>query len=154
MVFVAICFITLLPCTNQHGLGANKNVLFLVADDMRPEISSYFGADYPSMVFSCVHTPNLDALAGQSTVFRRAFVQQALCCPSRTSLLTGRRPDTTRVYGDSYFRTEMGDFTTIPQFFKNNGYRSIGMGKIFHPGSASGNDDPVSWSDEYCHSPG
>ena len=131
---------------------AKKNVLFLVADDMRPEINSYFGTDYPSRLFPSIHTPNLDNLAKNCTVFRKAYVQQAVCSPSRSSFLTGRRPDTTHVYDSiSHFRTTGGDFTTIPQYFKNKGYRSFGMGKIFHPGGKSGSDDPVSWSEEYYH---
>jgi iduronate 2-sulfatase len=98
-----------------------------------------------------MHTPNLDSLASKSLLLKRAFVQQALCSPSRTSLLTGRRPDTTHVYDlSTYFRKAAGNFTTIPQFFKNNGYLSIGMGKIFHPGmAASGDDDPISWTEPY-----
>ena len=76
-----------------------------------------------------------------------------MCCPSRASLLTGRRPDTTHVHYAQYWRDVGGDFTTIPQYFKNHGYRSIGMGKIFHTrGKASGHDDAVSWTDEYYRS--
>ncbi|XP_050395464.1 iduronate 2-sulfatase [Patella vulgata] len=82
---------------------------------------------------------------------KRAYVQCALCSPSRTSFLTGRRPDTTRVYDlKHYFRDVGGNFTTIPQFFKSHGYRSVGMGKIFHPGVvASNNEDPPSWNKFY-----
>ena len=73
-------------------------------------------------------------------VFRRTYVQYALCAPSRTALLTSRRPDTSRVWAiGPYFRQTTGrNYTTLPQFFKNNGYRSIGHGKIFHEGNASG----------------
>ena len=57
-----------------------------------------------------------------------------MCSPSRTSLLTGRRPDTTRVVNlETFFRDIGGDFTTLPQYFKQHGYRSINVGKIFHP---------------------
>ena len=91
-----------------------------------------------------MHTPNLDALADESLLFLNAFVQQALCSPSRTSLLTGRRPDTTRITViGPYWRDMGGNFTTIPQFFKEHGYRTLGGGKIFHGGSASNNDDPA-----------
>jgi iduronate 2-sulfatase len=100
-----------------------------------------------------MYTPNLDSLASRSLVLERAYVQQALCGPSRASLLTGRRPDTTHVYQcGRYFREKGGNFTTIPQYFKMNGYRSIGMGKVFHSkGKNSGGDDPVSWSEPYFH---
>ena len=97
-----------------------------------------------------MHTPNLDKLAAKSLLLKRAHVQQALCNPSRTSLLTSRRPDTTHVYDTyHYFRTHSGNFTTIPQYFKEQGYRTIGAGKVFQPGLASGYNDPISWTDPY-----
>jgi len=98
-----------------------------------------------------MHTPNLDRLATHSLLLRRAYVQQAVCSPSRTSLLTGRRPDTTRVHDLlRYWRTAAGNFTTLPQYFKDNGYRTAGAGKVFHPGRASGgHDDPLSWTEPY-----
>ena len=133
---------------------ARPNFLFLVADDMRPELSSYYGPDFPSPVHPMMYTPNLDRLAARSLLLKRAYVQQAVCSPSRTSLLTGRRPDTTHVYDlVHYFRKVGGNFTTVPQYFKQHGYHSVGMGKIFHPGSASGDDDPISWSEPYFHAP-
>jgi iduronate 2-sulfatase len=97
-----------------------------------------------------MQTPNLDALASKSLVMKRAYAQQSLCVPSRASVLTGRRPDTTGVTDFThYWRESGGNFTTIPQYFKENGYHSVGMGKIFHPGGCSGNDDPISWSEDY-----
>lgn len=131
---------------------ARKNILFLVADDMRPEINAYRGKDSPSSVHPPMYTPNLDALASKSLLLKRAHVQQAVCSPSRTSLLTGRRPDTTHVYDlHTYFRNVSGNFVTIPQYFKMKGYESIGIGKIFHPGHDTGNNDPVSWTKSYFH---
>ncbi|XP_053381970.1 iduronate 2-sulfatase-like [Mercenaria mercenaria] len=132
--------------------SARKNVLFFAVDDLRPELTCFEGPDFPSPVHPPMHTPNIDALAARSLVLKRAFVQQAVCSPSRTSLLTGRRPDTTHIYDlVHYFRKLGGNFTTIPEFFKMNGYISAGMGKIFHPGPASGGDDPISWSLPYFH---
>ncbi|XP_046555768.1 iduronate 2-sulfatase-like [Haliotis rubra] len=98
-----------------------------------------------------MYTPNLNRLARSSLVLQRSYVSQAICSPSRTSVLTGRRPDTTRVWDlKHYWRIVGGNFTTIPQYFKENGYRTVGMGKIFHPGKrASGNNDPISWTDPY-----
>ncbi|XP_071099231.1 iduronate 2-sulfatase-like [Haliotis cracherodii] len=85
-----------------------------------------------------MHTPNHDGLAKKSLLLRRGYCQYAVCGPSRASALTGRRPDSTHVYDlHHYWRKEGGNFTTIPQFFKDNGYNTIGMGKIFHPGIAS-----------------
>ena len=133
-------------------VSARKNILFIASDDLRPNLGVYDGVnsdifDSPNMV-----TPNIDKLAEKSILFERAYVQYALCSPSRSSLLTGRRPDTTHITDlESYFRTIGGNFTTIPQFFKNNGYKAINVGKIFHHGLAAsgpgtGNDD-VSWTD-------
>merc|ERR1712038_794975 len=112
-----------------------KNVLMIIADDMRPNLGVYEDANQftsPKMV-----TPNLDSLANQSLVLTRAYTQVALCGPSRTSILTGRRPDTSRCYSnpDSFRENGGKDWLTIPQFFKENGYISLGVGKIFHPGS-------------------
>ena len=85
---------------------------------------------------------------------RFSYVQQAVCSPSRTSLLTGRRPDTTHVYDLwHYFRNTGCNVTTLPQYFKEIGYRTAGHGKVFHPGHASNNDDPPSWTEPYYHSP-
>ena len=127
-------------------------MLFLVADDMRAQIGAYEGKHFPAVVSPKMHTPNLDTLASRSLLFERTYCQLAICAPSRSSLLTGRRPDTLHVYEiGPYFREVSGNFTTLPQYFKNNGYLSIGMGKIFHKGASSGYDDPVSWSEPYFH---
>lgn len=124
-----------------------KNVLFLAVDDLRPELNAY-GYDF-------IKSPNVDKLATNSILFERAYCQLAVCSPSRASLLTGRRPDTIHVWQikkDEYWRITVPNATnatTIPQYFKENGYISIGMGKIFHPGPASGYDDEeYSWSPE------
>ena len=116
-----------------------------MADDLRVQLGAYEDTSPKKM-----HTPNLDQLAAKSMVLKKAYVQQAVCSPSRASLLTGRRPDTTKVFDlDTYWRNAGGNFTTIPQYFKENGYKSIGMGKIYHPGASSGYDDPLSWSADY-----
>ena len=110
-------------CAFSHSTGFAKNVLLLISDDMRPDIGAY-GAQH--MV-----TPSLDRLASRSAVFRRAYVQQAVCSPSRTSMLTGRRPDTTRVVDlIHYWRHQGGNFTTLPEYFKQHGYKTAGIGKV------------------------
>lgn len=125
--------------------GTRKpNVLFLVADDLRPWLGCY-GESF--MV-----TPNIDQLAAKSVRFDRAYVQQGVCGPSRASFMTGRRPDTTRVLDlETYFRTAGGDFTTVAQYFKEHGYITEGIGKIFHPGRSGGSssDFPYSWSTRF-----
>ncbi|MBM3735843.1 MAG: sulfatase [Acidobacteria bacterium] len=113
----------------------HPNVLFIAVDDLRPEFGCY-GA-------TTIRTPNIDRIARRGMVFLRAYCQQAVCSPSRSSLLTGARPDTTKVWDlVTHFRTAMPDVVTLPQLFKSNGYFVQGMGKIFH----GGYDDPPSWS--------
>lgn len=130
--WVSICMLLLqLLRFSQHGVrGKPMNVLMIAIDDLRTEISAYPEGAH-------VHTPNIAKLAERSVVFERAYVSVALCMPSRTALLTSRRPDVSRCWtieADQYFRRSGGNFTTLPQIFKNNGFRAIGMGKIFHEG--------------------
>ena len=119
--------LALLGSLTYFAHAARDNILFIATDDMRPELSPY-GHRY-------MRTPNLQALADETGAFtfRRAYVQQALCAPSRTVILTGRRPDSSRVWAiGPYFRdTTLRHVVTLPQFFKQHGYRAIGHGKIF-----------------------
>ncbi|KAL7394928.1 hypothetical protein ABVT39_007274 [Epinephelus coioides] len=118
-----------------------RNVLFIMADDLRTSLGCYGD--------SVVKSPNIDQLASKSQVFLNTYAQQAVCAPSRTSMLTSRRPDTTRLYDfNSYWRTHSGNYTTLPQHFKSNGYFTMSVGKVFHPGIASNHSDdyPYSWS--------
>jgi arylsulfatase A-like enzyme len=111
------------------------NVLFLPVDDLKPALGC--------MGDPHAKTPNIDKWMARGTVFNRAYCQQAVCSPSRSSLLTGRRPDTTKVYDlVTHFRDHIPDVVTLPQHFKDNGYAVRGIGKIYH----GGYDDPKSWS--------
>ncbi|XP_059993396.1 iduronate 2-sulfatase isoform X4 [Lagenorhynchus albirostris] len=117
------------------------NVLLIIVDDLRPSLGCYGD--------KLIRSPNMDQLASRSLLFQNAFAQQAVCAPSRVSLLTGRRPDTTRLYDfNSYWRAHSGNFSTIPQYFKENGYVTMSVGKVFHPGVSSNHSDdsPYSWS--------
>ncbi|XP_041357724.1 iduronate 2-sulfatase-like [Gigantopelta aegis] len=134
-------------CQSYSGLS-RPNILIIVVDDLRPTLGCY-GSEH-------LITPNIDNLASRSVVFNKAYVQQALCGPSRTSFLTSRRPDTTRLYDFySYWRNAAGNFTTLPQHFKENGYVAQSVGKVFHPGIASNytDDYPYSWSFPAYHPP-
>ncbi|MDL5049793.1 sulfatase [Oscillatoria amoena NRMC-F 0135] len=104
-----------------------KNVLMIAVDDLRPELGCY-GAKQ-------IHSPNIDALAARGVTFESAYCQQAVCSPSRTSLLTGKRPDTTKIYElQTHFRKHLPDTITLPQAFKQAGYQTAGLGKIYHGG--------------------
>src|SRR3954469_9942616 len=111
------------------------NILFIAVDDLRPELGCYGNP--------LVKSPNIDRLARRGLVFDRAYCQQAVCSPSRSSLLTGTRPDTTKVWDlNTHFRKALPEVVTLPQLFKSNGYFTRAMGKIYHHGY----DDAASWS--------
>ncbi|MCB1234557.1 MAG: sulfatase [Verrucomicrobiae bacterium] len=120
------------------GFAADKpNVLFIAIDDQNDWIG-YLGG-HPD-----AKTPNIDALAGRGTAFTNAHCQAPLCNPSRTSLLTGKRPSSTGIYGLApWIRTveEFKDVVTLPQHFMKNGYRTYYTGKIFHGGYSRGKGD-------------
>ena len=117
------------------------NVLFIASDDMRPQLGCYGDPT--------VKSPNIDALAQRGMLFNRSYVQQALCSPSRISMLSGRYPATTGIFEiGRTLRTTMSDITTLPQHFKNNGYHTRSLGKIYHVGI----DDDASWTIPAWHS--
>ena len=139
----------LLPCAlialalhePLHAADSRPNVLFIISDDMRPQLGCYGDPTAKS--------PNLDRLAERGRLFERSFVQQALCSPSRISMLTGRYPATTHIFEiGRTLRTTMPDITTLPQHFKNNGYLCRSMGKVYHVGI----DDDASWTIPAWHS--
>lgn len=139
------CLVLLLLLWPGKGEGRPlQNVLLIVADDFRAELASYGS---PAL------TPNLDRMAAQSVQFDRAYCQQAVCNPSRSSFLTGRRPDTLRIWNNSvHFRELNPDVTTIPLWFKEHGYTSRCVGKIFHNWHTKERGDPRSWSaPEFLH---
>ena len=126
----------LLPKRKTHAQG-QYNVLFIVVDDLRPMLGCYGHAK--------MHTPNIDRLADRSTLFNRAYCQLPICNPSRTSILTGLRPDTIGVFSNSgHFREKLPDIVTLPQHFKAYGYHTQSVGKIAH--NLAMQDDAYSWS--------
>lgn len=124
----------------HSSFAAKPNVLFIAVDDLRPELGCY-GAKH-------IQSPNIDRLASNAMLFERAYCQVAVCNPSRNSLLSGCRPDTTGVFDNQHFlRPSIPDVVTLPQHFKNNGYTTLSLGKIFHHSEREPGDDPQSWSE-------
>ncbi|MBL9142518.1 MAG: sulfatase [Verrucomicrobiaceae bacterium] len=122
------------------SFAAKPNVLLIMTDDLRPDLGCY-GAKQ-------IHSPNIDKLAASGMLFERAYCQVAVCNCSRSSLLSGCRPDTTGVFDNQHFlRPNMPDVLTLPQLFKNNGWHSMSLGKIFHHSEKEPGDDPQSWSE-------
>jgi arylsulfatase A-like enzyme len=134
-LFMAVLALVAEVSAVRAAIPQKPNVLFLVVDDLRPELGCY-GKDY-------IKSPNIDGLAKVGMVFNRAYCQQAVCSPSRTAVMTGVRPDTSKVWDlVTHFRTALPDVVTLGQQFKQNGYFVQGMGKIYHGGY---NDEPT-WS--------
>jgi iduronate 2-sulfatase len=121
----------------RAGVPARRfNVLFLAVDDLRPELGCYG--------HRLAKTPVIDRLAGDGVRFDRAYCQEAICSPSRASLMTGMRPDSLGVVDNvTYFRDTTPDVVTLPQHFRSHGYETVYVGKIYHGGMV---DKEKSWS--------
>lgn len=127
----------LVSAENCRAQNVKKmNVLFIMSDDMRPDLGCYG--------HKVVKSPNLDRLAARGVRFDRAYCQFPLCNPSRSSMLTGRLPTTTGVLNNlDFFRDQHPDFISLPQHFRALGYVTLRIGKIFHGGI----DDADSWTE-------
>jgi iduronate 2-sulfatase len=113
----------------------HPNVLFISVDDLRPELGC--------LGEPVIKTPHIDRLAARGTIFSRAYCSMSMCNPSRASLLTGLRTLTLNIYDqETHFRKVRPGAVTLPQLFKNNGYETVAVGKIFHYSLP----DPPSWS--------
>ncbi|MCA1807954.1 MAG: sulfatase [Lentisphaerae bacterium] len=119
------------------------NVLFVVVDDLRTQLGCY-GIPW-------IHSPNIDNLSKESLLFERAYCQQAVCAPSRCSVLSGCRPDTTTIYDlQTPLRKAMPYVLSLPEHFKANGYETVSIGKVYHHAK----DDLQGWSKEPLQSSG
>ena len=141
-ILLTLLLIVFVACKPKMEEANNEplkkpNILFIAIDDLRPELGSY-GSEIAV-------TPNLDKLASDGLQFDRAYCQQAICSPSRASLMTGARPETIDVIENyTYFRDANPDIITLPQHFKNNGYEATHTGKIYHKQGFA--DPDISWS--------
>lgn len=118
------------------------NVLFIAVDDLKPTLGCYGD--------QLANTPNIDKLAESGTVFLNNHCQQAVCGPSRVSIMTGMRPDHTQVWD---LRTRMRDMNpeilSMPQYFKQQGYTTQGIGKVHDNRCVDEYRDAPSWSVPY-----
>jgi arylsulfatase A-like enzyme len=132
----AAVILTLFGAIAASAATQPMNVLFIAVDDLRPELGCYGN--------SVVKSPNIDRLAKRGTTFTRAYCQQAVCSPSRSSIMTGMNPDTTQVWDlKTHFRVALPDVVTLSQHFKQNGYHAASLGKIYHRNF----EDGRSWSE-------
>ncbi|MEO0510901.1 MAG: sulfatase [Verrucomicrobiota bacterium] len=132
-IITGLIFCVGIACANNNSSSKPYNVLFVVADDLNVDIASY---GHPQ-----VRTPNLDRLRARGMQFNRAYSQYPLCNPSRNSFLTGLYPGTSgNLNNADHIRDLIPDIVTLPQLFKQNGYRTVSTGKVFH------HRDPQSWN--------
>jgi len=134
--FLSLIVLTIFSCNNPKNDVKKPNILFISIDDLRPTLGVYGD--------SIAVTPNIDQLASEGMTFRQTFTQSAVCAPSRASLMTGLRPDSTRVWhlGDK-FRELKPNIVTMPQHFSKFGYHTVNIGKIFH----NYMPDSISWDE-------
>lgn len=142
LVCLALTFL-IFSCENTSKNNSTKrpvNVVFIVVDDLNNTIGCY---GHPT-----VQTPNIDKLASKGILFRNAYCNFAVCNPSRSSFLTGLRPETLGILDNRIpLQTVLGDRITLPSLFRLNGYHTINIGKVFNGTSAK--NDTTAWDEEY-----
>ena len=152
LIITTYMFLAIMPALFEgaaHAADPRPNILFIISDDLNNDLGTY---NNDIMV-----TPHLDKLAKEGLQFNRAYCQFTLCNPSRSSMLSGLYPIQTEIYGNGTpIRKRFKNIVTMPQLFKNNGYSTARVGKIYHYGVPSqigtnGLDDPESW--DYVHNP-
>ena len=128
--------------------NARPNVLFIAVDDLKPTIGAYGD--------KLAKTPNLDRLAAAGTVFHHSYAQWPVCGPSRASLMTSLRPESTGVMNlKTNMRAKNPNVLALPQYFKQQGYATTGVGKIYDPRCVDDkkSQDAPSWSIPYADLP-
>jgi iduronate 2-sulfatase len=138
MRFVSCIAIAFISFSTFATAAERPNVLLICVDDLKPLLGCYGD--------ELAQTQNIDRLAARGMRFDMAFCNQAVCAPSRNALLTGLRPTTIGIYDlGTNFRKAVPNAVTLPQYFKQHGYRTEGMGKIFHVGHGN-HEDAASWT--------
>lgn len=134
-----LCFLLL---TNTEGFTQQRskpNILFIAIDDLKPELGCYGN--------TLIKTPNIDRLASKGTVFLSNYVQQAVCGPTRASLMTGKRPDYTKIWDlKTKMRDVNPDILSLPQYLISQGYTTQGIGKVYDVRCVDKDIDKPSWS--------
>ena len=141
--FFILYFMTTVIITSVNTFAQtvkkSPNVLFIAIDDFKPIVGCYGD--------TLIKSPNIDRLASHGTIFLSNYCQQAVCGPTRASLLTGKRPDYTKVWDLKTKMRDMNpDIVTLPQHFITEGYTTAGVGKIYHPSCVDKDVDGASWS--------
>ncbi|MEN8776169.1 MAG: sulfatase [Polaribacter sp.] len=135
MYKIIVLLLVTLSFSSIYAQKEKPNVLVFYVDDLRAELRCYGS--------KTAITPNIDKLAKDGVQFNKAYVQQAICAPSRMSTLTGLRPETLGIYSIfTPLRKVHKEVVTMPQLFKQNGYKTVSIGKVYHHGS----DDKKEWS--------
>ena len=144
LLLILILILTFATTAPSFAAEATRpNILFIAVDDMRPELGCYGN--------ELVKSPNIDRIAARGITFTKAYCQQAVCSPSRTAILTGLRPDVTKVWDlETHFRVAQPDCITLPQYFKMNGYQCAALSKIYHAGF----EDGRSWTEPHWYPKG
>ena len=145
--FINAAFLFTIAFTTSTSLlfaqqSKKPNILFIAVDDLKPILGCYGDP--------LVKTPNIDRLASRATIFMSNYVQQAVCGPTRASLMTGKRPDYTQVWDlKTRMRDINPDILSLPQYLKENGYSTQGIGKVYDQRCVDKDFDKPSWSTPY-----
>ena len=133
-----VCILAFLFQLSLSSLSSQPNVLFIAVDDLNEWVG--FMEGYPGEV----KTPHLNRLAKMGTVFTNAHTAPPVCCPSRAAVMTGQLPSTSGIYNNRHWlKPNSPELVTIPVHFRQNGYTTVGAGKIFH--HTAGNNPPYQW---------
>ena len=138
-IFLMLFVASLYSCNDGQG-QAPPNVVFIVVDDLNNTLACY---GHP-----LVQTPNVDRLAEQGILFRNAYCNYAVCNPSRSSFLTGLRPESIGILSNRIpLQSVLGDRITMPSLFRRNGYYTVSIGKVFN--GSNEKNDPTAWDEIY-----